>query len=132
MAIAFSLEPEPYVPKEDREKDENGEYKKDERDRTTFWLGNLSHQQWGRLMNRIGGKDGDTINLIGSAASDILRDTLTGWDNFRDAQGREITFLLHGGKNMDKNLDRIPAGLRMELAMEVIHRNKLTETDEKN
>lgn len=124
MAIAFSLEPEAYVPKEDREKEAE--------ERTTFWLGNLSHQQWGRLMGRIGGKDGDSINLLGSAASDILRDTLTGWENFRDKEGREITFLPHGGKNQDKNLDRMPAGLRMELAMEVIHRNRLTEDDEKN
>jgi len=120
MAIAFSLEPEPYVPKEDRDKDAT--------EQTTFWLGNLSHQQWGRLMTRIGGKDGDSINLIGSAASDILRDTLTGWDNLRDKQGREITF----EKGMDRNLNRLPAGLRMELAMEVINRNNLTETDEKN
>ena len=99
-----------------------------EEERAVFYLKNMSHQKWSTLMRQIGGKDGDAINLCGSSSSEILKYTLTGWDNFLDPAGVPVPF----EKNMDKNLNRIPAGLRMELALEVINRNKMTEELEKN
>jgi len=120
MARALSLDPEPYVPKADESLPEA--------ERTTFYMKNLSHQKWGALMRDIGGKDGDSINLAGTAASEILKTSLTGWDNFLDGWGNPIAW----EKSIDANLNRIPAGLRMELALEVINRNGVSEALEKN
>ena len=120
MAIAMSLEPEPYILECDKDKPEE--------EQTTFFLRNLSHQKWGAIMRQIGGKDGDAINLVGDSASVILLACLTGWKNYRQADGSEAPF----EKNMDKNLNRIPGGWRMELALEVINRNQMTADDEKN
>lgn len=118
MVRAMSLDPEPYIPEDDRNADEQ----------TTFYLKNLSHQKWGVLMRQIGGKDGDAINLCGNSASEILKATLTGWDNFLDGNGTPVPF----DSNMDKNLNRLSAGLRMELALEIINRNQMSKETEKN
>lgn len=120
MATAYSLEPQPYVLEEDKDKEEH--------DQTVFMLKNLSHDEWDVLVPSITGGDGGSLSLMGSSATKILKKTMKGWENFNDSDGNPIEW----SQNMKTNLNRLSAGQRMELAMEAIRRQQLTQGEEKN
>jgi len=121
MVIAYTPGPFPFVIEEDLALPED--------ERTTFFLKNLSQEQWDKLIPTIAGREGEAINLMGAAATKICKLTLVNWENYRDAEGEEIPFE-HG--NMKANLNHLSAATRMKIAVEALNRNQLTENDEKN
>lgn len=62
----------------------------------------------------------------------ILSLGVTGWRNFRDAQGNEITFRENNGKPRAENWDCLRPEWRKELANAVTEQNRLSEEERKN
>jgi len=120
MAIAFTIGPHPYIPKSDRDLPEE--------DQTVFHLKNLTQEQWDKVCHHWA-RGGEGYTLLGPTATKILKMVLTGWDNYCDADGNPVPFNPH---DMKANLNALSAGLRTELAGEVLDRNELTETESKN
>ena len=120
MATAYSTNPQPYILKEDREKDEEHQ--------SVFQLKGLTNEQWDNLVPKMWGKNTESINLLGSSATKIVKMILKGWDNFKDENGDDIEF----SQKMSDNLNRLSAGMRMEFALEAINRQQLTEDESKN
>jgi len=120
MATAYSIKPRPFVLEEDRDKPEE--------EQTVFQLKGLTQDEWDAVIPLIGGKNADSITLLGSTASKICRYTLGGWDNLKDEEGEIVPF----SKKMKDNLNHLSAGQRMEIAVEALNRNQLNKEDEKN
>jgi len=120
MAIAYTLGPHPYILKRDKDLPEE--------EQTTFQLKNRTQEQWDHICPSWA-STGTGYTLLGSTATKILKKVLAGWENYLDKDGNEIPYQ---ASNMKANLNALNAGMRMELAGEVLDRNELTDTESKN
>jgi hypothetical protein len=121
MVIAYTEGPFPFVPRED-------EGAKEE-EQTRFMLKNLTREQWDRLMPLLSKSSENPMEFTGPIASKITGFVLAGWENYCDRDGEPVPFTPGDQK---ANLNKLSAGMRVQIANEAIRRNELTEDDSKN
>lgn len=66
---------------------------------------------------------------VGAKSYEVVRLSLTGWENFNDADGKAVAFNV---SDMSQNIDRLPVSLMMSLAADVMRRALLGPADRKN
>ena len=124
MAIALSTDKQEYVLDSDKDLDTKLQ--------TTFFIKPLSAKQFAAVQDKMkisSDTKNFSINNIGTYTLDILQMGLVGWSNFVDAEGKQIKWM---NKDMEKNIDRIPADARFELSTQIMDSNNLKEDDSKN
>lgn len=124
MALALSINKTEYILKSDKDLDK--------KEQTLFFIKPLTARQFATVQDamKISGDDKRfSIDNIGTYTLDILQMGLVGWDNFLDIEGKPVKW---NEKNMDKNIDRIPADARFELSTQVMDSSNLKETQSLN
>ncbi|QPJ61701.1 MAG: hypothetical protein G3M70_07300 [Candidatus Nitronauta litoralis] len=108
-------------------------------DQTIFLLKPLSAKDAASMQDnvtqtKLGGNDGDTVMLMqsGTQALNALKKGLAGWENFKDAHGKEIEFRHNNGAPRPEMFDLIPAKVRQELANVIIEGCDISGETEKN
>jgi hypothetical protein len=105
-----------------------------EEQRTVFSLRVLTAKQLAELEDRAVRSDpaGNLEYRTGTSTLQILKMGVTGWKNFRGADGSEIQFRENNGNPRDENWDLLRPEWRRELANAVTEQNRLSEEERKN
>lgn len=118
MSISINTSPlvaSDYVPMDQR----------DQADPARFKLRPLTERQWLQVMFMHGIGEGGEVKLTPLQVESALEHGLLGWDGITDQDGKPVKF-------SRMNAERLPAGLRVELAGEIINRSQLGEDGAKN
>ncbi len=101
---------------------------------TVFELKTLSARELAAIQDGAtkGNVDGTLEFKSGTQTLRILDLGVSGWRNFRDAQGAEVAFRENNGKPRPENWDCLRPEWRRELANAVTEQNRLTEEERKN
>ena len=140
MAIAVNPKDNvEYVLEEDRGKPQE--------EQTVFTLKNLTASELAKLEDSLtdyslktkatGGKELSPEDIkmslnMGSQTLRILRMGLTGWKNFKDGNGKAISFMKQGEVPREQNWDRLRPEWRREIADAITEQTKLTPNEVKN
>ena len=108
------------------------EKKLDKDKQTVFILRPLSATKQAQLQDKLYdvegmGKQRKERLLTGTRMLELLREHLVGWTNFKDSSGADVPF---DEKNPTRNIDRIPAPCRQELADAIAGESEVEEGEE--
>jgi hypothetical protein len=109
---------------------------------TRFIIGSLSAREMAGIKDKSSKFDskGNFSNEGNKAALEVVRLGLKGWENFLDADGKEIAFLTEEVSNINKkttvaayaSLDRLSFTDLLEIHNHIAGLNTLTEEERKN